>query len=118
VPCFIYDFPASQAALARISPVDPRVAQRFELYYQGKELANGFHELADAREQSQRFRHENKQRAANNLEQVSIDEHFLEALQAGLPDCAGVAVGIDRLIMLALEENDISQVLAFSYHNA
>jgi lysyl-tRNA synthetase class 2 len=118
VPCFIYDFPASQAALARISPVDPRVAQRFELYYQGKELANGFHELADAGEQSQRFSHENKQRAAIGLEPVSIDEHFLEALQAGLPDCAGVAVGIDRLIMLALEENDISQVLAFSYHNA
>ena len=117
-PCFVYDFPASQAALARISSVDSRVAQRFELYYQGKELANGFHELADAREQRQRFSHENKQRAANGLEQVSIDGHFLDALQAGLPDCAGVAVGIDRLIMLALGESDISRVLAFSYHNA
>lgn len=117
-PCFVYDFPASQAALARINPADARVAQRFELYYQGKELANGFHELADAGEQKQRFSHENKQRAAKGLEQVSIDGHFLDALQAGLPDCAGVAVGIDRLVMLALGESNISRVLAFAYHNA
>jgi lysyl-tRNA synthetase class 2 len=117
-PCFVYDFPASQAALARISCTDPRVAQRFELYYQGKELANGFHELADVTEQGQRFEHENKQRGAAGLKEVSLDGRLLEALQAGLPDCAGVAVGIDRLVMLALDENGISRVLAFSYHNA
>lgn len=118
VPCFVYDFPASQAALARINPADPRVAQRFELYYQGKELANGFHELADATEQSERFSQDNKLRAAAGLEQVEVDPYFLAALHAGLPNCAGVAVGLDRLVMLALGKTDISQVMAFSYGHA
>lgn len=117
-PCFVYDFPASQAALAKINPADPRVAQRFELYYQGKELANGFHELSDAQEQLERFAHDNLLRKAAGLEQVIPDPYFLAALQAGLPDCAGVAVGLDRLMMLALGKTDISQVLAFSYNNA
>ena len=117
-PCFIFDFPASQAALARISLQDERVAERFELYYEGLELANGFHELANAPEQHQRFERDNQQRKSAGLSTVPIDEFFLDALDAGLPDCSGVAVGVDRLVMLALGKSDIRHVLAFNYQNA
>lgn len=117
-PCFIFDFPASQAALARVSVQDERVAERFELYYKGLELANGFHELANAPEQRQRFERDNQQRKSAGLSTVPIDELFLDALDAGLPDCSGVAVGVDRLVMLALEKSDIQHVLAFNYQNA
>ena len=117
-PCFIYDFPASQAALARINLQDQRVAERFELYYKGIELANGFHELANVSEQRQRFDADNAQRRAFDLPPVVTDEFFLAALESGLPNCAGVAVGIDRLIMLALNKTKIAQVIAFNYQNA
>ncbi|WP_160179722.1 elongation factor P--(R)-beta-lysine ligase [Paraglaciecola mesophila] len=117
-PCFIDRFPASQAALARISPDDGRVAERFELYFKGIELANGFHELANVEEQRQRFTADNDLRERNGLPNVAIDELFLSALEAGLPNCAGVAVGIDRLVMLALDKPNISQVLAFNHRNA
>lgn len=117
-PCFVYDFPASQAALARLNPRDNRVAERFELYYQGVELANGFHELSDAAEQKQRFAQDNQKRVKAGLPEIASDRYFLAALSHGLPDCAGVALGIDRLIMLALGCEQISQVLAFSYANA
>ncbi|MDP5293763.1 elongation factor P--(R)-beta-lysine ligase [Oceanimonas sp. CHS3-5] len=113
VPCFVYDFPASQAALARISRADARVAERFEVYYQGIELANGFHELSDATEQRARFEQDNKQRRARGLAAKPVDEYLLAALAAGLPDCAGVALGIDRLIMLALGAERLEQVIAF-----
>lgn len=117
-PCFIDGFPASQAALARISKEDERVAERFELYFKGIELANGFHELAHVEEQRQRFNADNSLRKNNDLPSVAIDELFLSALEVGLPDCAGVAVGIDRLVMLALDKPIISQVLAFNHRNA
>jgi elongation factor P--(R)-beta-lysine ligase len=117
-PCFVYHFPASQAALARISKDDARVAERFELYYRGVELANGFHELSNAQEQRQRFIADNLQRQALGLPTIALDEHFLAALEAGLPPCAGVALGVDRLIMLALGFNNIAQVLSFSHHHA
>ena len=117
-PCFVYDFPATQAALARISPADPRVAERFELYFKGIELANGFHELSDPQEQRQRFETDNEKRRAAGLPAMSIDENLLDALSSGLPDCSGVAMGIDRLLMLALQKQSIQEVLAFPHCNA
>lgn len=113
VPCLVYDFPASQAALARISPADARVAERFEVYFKGIELANGFHELSDAVEQRARFEQDNQQRLARGLTAKPVDAYLLAALQAGLPDCAGVALGVDRLIMLALGAERLEQVIAF-----
>lgn len=117
-PAFIYHFPASQAALAQISAEDHRVAERFEVYFRGMELANGFHELTDAREQQQRFEQDNRKRAARGLQQQPVDSHLLEALQAGLPDCSGVALGVDRLIMLALGVETIAEVIAFTVDRA
>jgi len=117
-PVFIYDYPASQAALARIRQDDPPVAERFELYIYGMELANGFHELADAQEQRQRFVADNQMRAAAGLSSMPIDEDFLAALDAGLPACAGVALGVDRLVMLAAGAKSISEVLAFDTERA
>ncbi|TKB51362.1 elongation factor P--(R)-beta-lysine ligase [Ferrimonas sediminicola] len=118
VPCFVFDFPASQAALARISDQDPRVAERFEVYFKGIELANGFHELSDADEQLRRFEQDNLKRQAAGLPPRPIDHLLIRALAAGLPDCAGVALGVDRLIMLALEEEQIDAVLAFPVSRA
>lgn len=117
-PCMVYDFPASQAALAQISEQDPRVAERFEVYYQGIELANGFHELVDAKEQLMRFEEDNKKRVSMGLNEQPIDMNFIAALEAGFPDCAGVALGIDRLIMLALKEDHIRNVIAFDVDRA
>lgn len=114
-PYFIYDFPASQAALARIQPGNPPVASRFEVYFKGMELANGFHELQDAAEQRKRFETNLREREQRGLNLLPIDEFFIAALQHGLPDCAGIAVGIDRLIMLALNANTIADVLAFDF---
>lgn len=112
-PAFVYDFPASQAALAQINPSDPRVAERFEVYFKGIELANGFHELADGDEQLARFEEDNRKREAMGLKPQPIDMHLVESLRAGFPDCAGVALGIDRLIMLAQGLDHIDQVTAF-----
>jgi lysyl-tRNA synthetase class 2 len=117
-PCFVYNFPASQAALAKISKQDKRVAERFELYYKGIELANGFHELQDAEEQRQRFLADNFIREQKDLPAIPIDNNLLAALSSGLPDCAGVAIGIDRLFMLALGKSDIAEVLAFPVNRA
>jgi lysyl-tRNA synthetase class 2 len=117
-PVFIYDFPASQAALSKIRPENPRVASRFELYVKGIELANGFHELMDAREQHQRFEANLNYRQLHQLPSVSIDKRFLAALEHGLPDCAGVALGIDRLIMLALGRKAIKEVMSFDFARA
>lgn len=111
-PCFIYDFPASQAALARIQQ---GVASRFEVYFKGLELANGFYELQDAHEQRQRFEKNLVLRKQLELVELPIDEFFLAALEHGLPDCAGVALGIDRLVMLALQHDEIGDVLSFKF---
>lgn len=116
-PCFIYNFPASQAALARISAEDPRVAERFEVYYQGIELANGFHELSDSQEQLRRFQEDNRMRKAKGLEEMPIDQNLISCLP-NLPDCAGVALGIDRLIMLATGQSHIDDVLSFTIKRA
>ena len=117
-PTMIYHFPAEQAALSKISSVDPRVAERFEVYYKGFELANGFHELTDANEQRQRFEKNLQQRKEAGVDTPKLDERFLAALSHGIPDCAGVALGVDRLMMLALDTDRISDVLAFSVENA
>ena len=109
---FVYDYPASQAALARLRPDRPLVAERFELYVDGIELANGFTELADAVEQRRRFEADNRARQAQGLAQVPLDEGLLAALQHGLPDCAGVALGFDRLLMLACGFDDIAALQA------
>jgi len=111
---FIYDYPASQAALARIRDDAVPVAERFELYWQGVELANGFHELIDAAEQRARFEADRAQRSSQGIEAPPLDERLLSALEAGLPPCAGVALGVDRLMMLAHGAERIDQVLAFT----
>lgn len=118
VPAIVYDFPASQAALARINKQDPRVADRFEVYFKGIELANGFHELDDAKEQLTRFEADNQKRIEMGLQPQPIDHHLIAALEAGLPACAGVALGIDRLIMLALNCDHIDDVTAFPFPKA
>ncbi len=113
-PTFIYDYPISQAALARRLPHNSQLAARFEVYVQGIELANGFHELSDAEEQRQRFQAELQQRQQSGAHQPPLDERFLAALQAGLPDSSGVALGVDRLLMLQTSATCIDEVLAFS----
>ena len=112
-PVFVHDYPASQAALARIRPADFPVAERFELYLDGLELANGFHELADAGEQRRRFEADLAARASLGRLGRPIDERFLAALHHGLPDCSGVALGFDRLVMAACGLTSIDQALAF-----
>lgn len=115
LPCFVYDYPASQAALARIRPGPPDVAERFELYWQGIELANGFHELIDASEQYRRLTAEAQSRREQGKDTPAIDEYFLQALHHGLPACAGVALGVDRLLMLMLGKNCVAEVLSFAW---
>lgn len=117
-PVFIHDFPASQAALARIRPGDPPLAERFELFWQGLELANGFHELADAAEQQRRFEVDLEQREAAGMATPPFDRHLIQALRHGLPDCAGVALGLDRLLMLRLGLPSLSSCFAFSSERA
>lgn len=117
--CFVYDYPASQAALSRIVEVDGfNVGQRYELYVDGVELANGYCELTDPAEQRQRFLADNTRRREFGLAERPLDEHLLAAMEAGLPDCAGVALGIDRLLMLATGADDIRQVLAFDWQRS
>lgn len=117
-PCFVYDFPASQAALARVRPGEPPVAERFEVFVEGVELANGFHELADAAEQRRRFQADLDRRRAAGLPEPPLDERLLAALAAGLPACAGVALGVDRLVMLAAGVSSLAEVLAFPVDRA
>jgi lysyl-tRNA synthetase class 2 len=115
---FVRDYPASQAALARLRPGSPPVASRFEVYLNGVELANGFHELADALEQRQRFDIELEQRRDRGDEVVRTDENLLSALRAGLPNCAGVALGLDRLLMLASGSKCLQDVIVFPFDSA
>jgi elongation factor P--(R)-beta-lysine ligase len=115
---FVHRYPASQAALARLDPADPRCALRFELYCAGMELANGFHELASASEQRARFKSDLVERERRGLPTGAMDELLLAALEAGLPECAGVAVGFDRLVMLATGARHIDEVLPFPVERA
>ena len=111
-PLFVYAYPPSQAALARVrAPTgdQPATADRFELYLRGVELANGYHELSDAEEQRHRFEQANRARVASGREALPVDEALLEALRDGFPPCAGVALGFDRLLMLALGRDRIGE---------
>jgi len=113
----VYDFPASQCSLARIRDGHPPVAERFELYLGRHELANGYHELNDAAEQRARFERDNARRRARGQPELPIDENLLAVLDE-LPDCAGVALGVDRLLMHMLGIADIRDVLAFPFAEA
>ena len=112
---FVTDFPASQSSLAKISDVDTSTARRFELFYNGYELANGFEELSDYFEQSERFNKNNLKRKIDFKEEVNIDKKFLSALNHGLPECSGVAIGLDRILMCLMGTNEIDNVLTFSF---
>jgi len=113
----VSDFPASQCALARIRQDDPPVAERFEVYVGPYEVANGYHELNDAAEQRERFERDNAKRRARGAPEVAIDEPLLAALDR-MPDCAGVAMGIERLLMVLAGTDAIADVLAFPFSEA
>jgi lysyl-tRNA synthetase class 2 len=117
-PTFVFDFPASQAALARVRCGSPPLAERFELFVGGLELANGYHELTDAAEQARRFRADQAQRRALGLSEVPLDLHLLAALEHGLPHCAGVALGVDRALLAASGAQRLDEVIAFPIERA
>jgi lysyl-tRNA synthetase class 2 len=108
----VFDYPATQAALARLKATSPAVAARFEAFCGGIELANGFHELTDAREQRRRFVSERERRLATGRPAPPLDEQLLAALPS-LPDCAGVALGFDRLVALATRKQSVAEVVSF-----
>jgi elongation factor P--(R)-beta-lysine ligase len=114
----LHHFPSSQAALAQLDSADPRTALRFELYAEGVELANGYVELADPVEQRQRFTADLAERRRRGLADPAMDERLLAALTHGLPACAGVALGFDRMVMLALGATRIAEVMAFPWERA
>ena len=119
--CFVYQYPSSQAALAQHIMVDDVwVARRFELYWQGMELANGYFELTDPVEQRRRFREEQSRKIKSSGQQSSneFDHRFLKALESGLPSCSGVALGFDRLAMLVLGKENIADVIAFTFQRS
>ena len=110
---FVYDYPSSQASLARVREGQYPVAERFELYLDGVELANGFHELTDASEQQQRFEADNHRRVQRGQAEMPVDTALIAALRHGLPDCSGVALGFDRLLMFAAGAASIDEVMPF-----
>jgi lysyl-tRNA synthetase class 2 len=110
---FIVDYPADQAALARVRHDNPALAARFEVCVDGVELANGYWELGDRRELELRFTADLAKRRRNGQSQPGLDHSFLAAMEAGLPPCAGVAVGVDRLLMLLLRANSLADVMPF-----
>ncbi|MFE8072182.1 EF-P lysine aminoacylase EpmA [Marinobacteraceae bacterium S3BR75-40.1] len=116
---FVHGYPASQAALARTEMIDGvEQAHRFELYVNGVELCNGYWELSDPAEQRRRFEQDNAQRRRRGQPEMPVDQHLLQALEAGLPDCAGVALGLDRLLMLKLGASSLDAVLPFPIDRA
>jgi lysyl-tRNA synthetase class 2 len=117
--CVLAYYPSTQAALAKTKQhLDEKVAERFEIYYKGIELANGYHELTDPAEQRRRLMQANIERQRLGKSSLPIDENFLQALEQGLPDCCGVAVGFDRLMMLRHKTNNMSEVIAFDWSQA
>lgn len=115
---FIHEYPASQSAYARISHNNVQVAERFELFYRGIELANGYQELTDAKQQQLRFEQQNQKRAQQGKPAVQWDQNLVQALQHGMPMCSGVALGVDRLIQIMLDVKNIEDVLAFPFNRA
>ncbi len=116
-PLFVYDYPECMSALATLKEGSPCVAERFELFIRNMEIANGFNELCDADEQRKRFETELELRKDKGLEKRPIDLNFLAAMQSGLPKSAGVAVGLDRLLMVLSEKDDINEVITFTLNN-
>jgi len=112
-PMFLHDYPATQAALAKIRPGDPPVAERFELYIDGLELCNGYHELTDADELRRRLRIESAKRRSEGLAELPEPTRLLAAMEQGIPPCAGVALGFDRLMMVLTDANSLDEVTAF-----
>jgi len=110
---FVFDYPAGQAALARIRPDEPPVAERFELFLGQVELANGYQELTDAAEQRERFIRENRSRKSSGANECPLDEHLLDALAHGMPECSGVALGFDRLLMYVVRAASLDEVIPF-----
>lgn len=117
-PVFLYDFPASQSALAQVREENPPVAERFELYIGGIELCNGYHELTDADELRRRIGVQAEIRAREGLDALPAESRLLEAMDAGLPECSGVALGFDRLVMLAAGKESLAEVMAFPFDRA
>ncbi|MGE3320036.1 MAG: EF-P lysine aminoacylase EpmA [Candidatus Berkiella sp.] len=121
-PIVVTDYPASQASLAKTrtieGPTSYQVAERFEFYYKGIELTNGYHELSCATEQAARFAEDIAKRKALGIVELPMDEYLLAALQVGFPPCAGVALGVDRLFMLKTGEKDIKKVIPFEWERA
>ena len=117
-PTFIHDFPVSQAALARVRDGEPPLAERFEVYVEGLELANGYNELTDPTEQRIRFDRDLEARRRSGLPVPPLDDRLIAALESGIPDCAGVALGVDRLVMLKVGTREIPDVLAFPIDRA
>jgi elongation factor P--(R)-beta-lysine ligase len=117
-PTLLYDYPASQSALARIRPEVPPVAERFELFVAGIELANGYHELLDPGELRRRNARTNAQREADGKPALPEESRLLAAMEAGLPSAVGVALGFDRLVMLAAGAKSIAEVMAFPFDRA
>lgn len=115
-PAIVTHFPASQASLATLSS-SGQTANRFEVYFKGIELANGFNELTEASEQQFRFAQDNAKRKVLGLSLKAIDSNFLAALSYGLPACSGVAIGVDRLVMLASNKTSVGEVISFSHLN-
>lgn len=117
-PTMIYDYPVSKAALAKVQDGDPAVAERFEVYVRGIELANGYHELTDPDIQLARIQADCEYRKTVGYPEIPINFHFIESLKAGLPDSAGVALGLDRLLMLKLGSHEIQEVISFTTDRA
>lgn len=117
-PVFIYHYPASQACFAKMRGEAEPVAERFEVYIKGIEIANGYHEATDPEEQRRRIEVENERRRPLGLPPIPVDERLISALESGLPDCSGVAVGIDRLVMIGLNLSTIDDVVAFPIDKA
>ena len=115
---FVYNYPAEQAVLAVLDEKEKQVARRFELYFNGVELANGFQELSDAQENLIRLRQDNQRRREMGKKEVPLDMRFIDALRSGLPACSGVALGIDRLVMLAEQYSTIDEVISFTWENS
>ena len=115
---FVFDYPASQSALAKLSDNDSEICSRFELYLDGMEICNGYHELTDAQELVRRQKIQSKLRAEADLKSLPQDNRLIKAMQSGLPDCAGVALGFDRLMMHAFNKKSISDVIPFPFDRA
>lgn len=116
--CMVYDYPACQSSLAKISQNNPQVVERVELFIDGIELGNGYGELTDAKEQAKRFEKEIAFRQQNKLPESVKDQRLIDALTAGLPECSGVAIGLDRLLMVLSKNRSIEDVLSFPIHRA